>query len=67
MTAKATHPIKTRKVLFVDVMKDERFLFTMPYRYCPAFKIDLKDICDKVIEKRSSLKDKKFEIYIDEW
>ena len=53
------------KTLFVDVMKDGRFLFTMPYRHCPLFKLDLNDVYAKVYEKRPSLKGQKIEIYID--
>lgn len=54
----------SQKVIYVDVMVNDRFIFTLRYEYCPLFKIDLKDIHDKVIEKRPTLKNKKIEFYI---
>ena len=53
------------KTLFIDVMLGERYLFTMPYKYCPAFKIDLKDINDKILAKRPSLRGKPYVICFD--
>lgn len=42
-----------KKVLFVDVMLHDRFIFTLRYKYCPLFKLDLQDVYSKVIEKAS--------------
>lgn len=54
-----------RSVWFVDVMVGERYYSTMRYKHCPAFKIDLKDVYEKVMEKHPSLKEKKdMELYI---
>jgi hypothetical protein len=53
------------KTLFVDVMLNGRFLFTLVYKYCPAFRLSLEDIAAKVIEKRPSLRNKPFEMFID--
>ena len=54
-----------KKVLFVDVMLHDRFIFTLRYQYCPLFKLDLQDVYSKVIEKRPSLKGKPIEIWLD--
>ena len=53
------------KTLFIDVMLGDRYQFTLRYRYCPAFKLDMKDINDKVLERRPSLKGKPYTICID--
>lgn len=58
-------PISERRVLFVDVMMDDRYIFTMRYDRCPAFKIDLNDVYNKIVARRPSLSGKEFEIYID--
>jgi hypothetical protein len=55
---------KKRSVWFVDVMIGERYIFTLRYKHCPAFKFDIEDVHRKVLEKRPSLKDKEFEMYI---
>ncbi len=54
-----------KKVLFIDVMLHDRFVFTLKYSYCPLFKIDLDDVYSKVIEQKPTLKGKPFEIYVD--
>jgi len=53
------------KTIFVDVMLNGRFQFTMRYRFCPAFQLNLEDVARKVVEKRPSLKGKPFEMYFD--
>lgn len=53
------------KTLFVDVMLYERFQFTLRYRFCPAFELSLEDVAAKVIDKRPSLRNQPFEMYID--
>ena len=53
------------KVLFVDVMRNGRYVFTLKYRYCPIFKIDPNDIYEKVLEKRPTLRNDDLELYID--
>ena len=53
------------KTLFVDIMLHGMFQFTLRYRYCPAFKLDLKDVRSKVIERRPLLKGKPFEMFFD--
>ena len=53
------------KTFFIDVMLNDRFQFTMPYKYCPAFKLDIEDVNRKVLAKRPSLKGKPYEIWID--
>ena len=54
------------KTIYIDIMKDERFIFTLKYKYCPLFKIDIGDIYNEVVKKRPTLKNTKFEIYIDD-
>lgn len=61
----STTPTTGKKVLFVDVMLHDRFIFTLRYQYCPLFKLDLQDVYSKVIEKRHSLKGKPIEIWLD--
>lgn len=61
----STTPTTGEKVLFVDVMLHDRFIFTLRYQYCPLFKLDLQDVYSKVIEKRPSLKGKPIEIWLD--
>lgn len=58
-------PPTGQRVLLVDVMLHDRFVFTLRYQYCPLFKLDLKDMYSKVIEKRPSLKGKPIELFID--
>lgn len=64
MKERTTSPI-SQKTIFVDVMKEGRFIFTLRYKYCPLFKIDLNDIYEKVLEKRPTLRKDKIELYID--
>ena len=61
----STTPTTGKKVLFVDVMLHDRFIFTLRYQYCPLFKLDLHYVYSKVIEKRPSLKGKPIEIWLD--
>jgi hypothetical protein len=56
---------KAQKTVFVDVMLDGRFVFTHRHRYCPLFRLDLKQIYTEVMEKRPSLKGKNIEMWID--
>lgn len=53
------------KVLFVDIILNDRFVFTLRYQYCPLFKLDLEDVYAKVIEKRPSLKGKPIEMFLN--
>lgn len=53
------------KTLFVDVKLGDRFVFTMRYKYCPLFKLDLADLHKKILEKRPSLTGKQISIFID--
>lgn len=53
------------RIIPFDVMLGDRYVFTLRYKFCPAFKIDFNDVYKKVIEKRPSLKDKHFTIVCD--
>lgn len=53
------------KTLFVDVMLKERFVFTLRYRYCPLFRLDLEDVAKEVVKRRPSLKGKPFQMWFD--
>lgn len=50
------------KIVYLDIMVNERFYGQLTYRYCPLFPIEDKEIHDFVISQRPSLKDKKFTI-----
>ena len=65
MMQKRTTPPTANKTLFVDVMKDDRFVFTLRYEYCPLFKIDMNDIYEKIIERHPILRNRRIELYID--
>lgn len=53
------------KTLHIDIMLGERYVFTLHYKYCPIFKLDVQDVYNKVIEKRPSLKGKPFSMCFD--
>lgn len=50
------------KVIYLDIMVGEKFLTQIPYHYCPLFPIDIKEVEKFVLEKRPTLKNKKFRI-----
>lgn len=51
-----------RTVVF-DVMCNGRFVMQYKYRWCPAFRIDLKEILDGILAKKPTLKDKYIELF----
>lgn len=53
------------KTIFIDVMHNDRFVMTLPYKYNPLFKIDIEDVIKKIIEKRPTLRGKHLELYFD--
>ena len=53
------------KTVHIDVRCGGYLVFTLHYRYCPAFKINMQDVYDKIIEKRPTLRDKQIELYFD--
>jgi len=65
MRAIPTPPTLKNKVLFVDVMLHDKFVFTLRYQYCPLLKLDLEDVYARVIERRPSLKGKPIEMRVD--
>lgn len=50
------------KRIYFDIMLNDRFVFQLAYTYCPAFKIDMEDVLNKVYEKRPSLRNKQIEL-----
>ena len=38
------------KTIFIDVMHNDRFVMTLPYKHNPLFKIDIEDVFEKIIE-----------------
>ena len=54
-----------KKVRF-DIMLGDRFLCTMTYTYCPAFKLTWDEIERYILEKRPSLKSKDYSVYFDD-
>ena len=53
------------KTILIDVMHKGRFVMTMAYQYHPLFTIDIKDVFEKIIEKRPTLRGKHLELYFD--
>lgn len=54
--------MKKNKVLFLDIMLNNRFVCTLKYMYCPLFVIRDKELLKFVLDKRPSLKGKPFRI-----
>ena len=53
------------KTYHFDIFLNDRFVFTLHYRHCEAFRLDLRDVYNEVVRKRPSLKGKEFEIAYD--
>lgn len=53
------------RTLLVNVMLKERYVFTLRYRYFPLFRLDLEDVAKEVIKKRPSLKEKPFQMWLE--
>ena len=54
-----TPPISAKyNTIFVDIMMDDRFLFTMKYKWLACFAFNVEDVQRKVFEMRPSLKGK---------
>ena len=47
-----------------DVMIGDKFICTLTYKHCRAFKLKWEDIVNFLHEKRPSLKDKQYAIYL---
>jgi len=61
-----TPPISAKyNTIFVDVMMDDRFLFTMKYKWLACFKFDIKDVKRKVLERRPSLEGKPLRLFLN--
>ena len=46
------------KTVYLDIMQNGRFVCQLPFRYCPLFPIDSRDVEKYVFDKRPSLKGK---------
>lgn len=53
------------KTLSFDVMLGERFVCTLEYKYCPAFRSTVEELEQFVIKKRPTLRNKRFTIAIN--
>ena len=52
------------KDLIFDVMLNDRFVFTLKYKFCPLFPIELGDLKKFIESNRPSLKGKNYKIAI---
>ena len=48
--------------LVFDIMLFGRFVFTLRYRHCLAFVLDMNDVDKAILSKRPSLKDKPYQV-----
>lgn len=53
------------KTVFVDIMLDDKFVKTLPYKYNPMFHVDMDELHEYVIGKLPFLKNKDFKMYLD--
>lgn len=45
-------------MVYLDIMQGDRFLFQLPYEYCPLFPLNAREVADYVFSRRPSLKGK---------
>lgn len=53
---------KGYKVIYLDIMIRGLFVCQLPYKYCPLFRIEIEELEKFVLEKRPTLRNKKFVI-----
>ena len=58
--------MKAFEIIPIDVMQGDRFLVTIRYRHCPAFRLNLEDILTKIFERKPTLREKDFYFYVGE-
>lgn len=56
----AKNDIAKSKIVYLDIMVNDRFYRQIPMRYCPLFVLEPEEVRDYVIEKIPSLANKKF-------
>lgn len=54
------------KEVWIDVMLRGRFVVQIPYKYCPLFPVDLREIDEKIIRVCPTLKGKPYTIEFSE-
>ena len=42
-------------IIKIDIMRGDRYLKTIQYKHCEAFKLDLNDVIKFIEEKKNSL------------
>ena len=55
-------PPKGYKVIYIDIMVNDRFYKQMPYQYNPLWEIDVRDVEKNVLKKYSHLNGKKYKL-----
>lgn len=53
---------KGYRVVYLDIMLRDLFVCQLTYRYCPLFPIESEELRKFVLEKRPTLRNKKFTI-----
>ena len=53
---------KGYKVIYLDIMIRGLFVCQLTYKYCPLFRIEIEELEKFVLEKRPTLRNKKFTI-----
>lgn len=53
---------KGYRVVYLDIMIGGLFICQLTYRYCPLFALDSEELRNFVLEKRPTLRNKKFTI-----
>lgn len=51
------------KVALFDVMCEGRFIFQLPFEYCPLFRFNVKEVEEAVYAKRPTLRGKDITLY----
>ena len=51
------------ETILFDVMKDGKFIMQFRYTWVAIFKLDLRDVYNKLLEKRPSLKNTNLELF----
>ena len=50
------------KLLYLDIMREGRFVCTVKMPYCPLFTVNVSEITDYIFKQRPSLKGKDFNV-----
>lgn len=53
------------RTIYIDVMRGERFIKTLPYKHHEVLRLDEGKLRDFVLSKMPTLKDKEFDLFYD--